>query len=101
MSKEQFGLSKERFNFIYNVFKNFPNIEKVIIFGSRALGTYKTNSDIDLAIVGKNININDIINIKIQLEELPLGYSFDIIDYKEIDNQELKKHIDDNGQLFY
>lgn len=32
----------------------YPNIYKIVLFGSRARGDYRTNSDIDLAIFSKS-----------------------------------------------
>jgi uncharacterized protein len=90
-----FGLLKRDIKYITKALKQFDNIEKAIIFGSRAMGNYKSGSDVDIAIVGKNINrhilsqISDLLN-----EEYPLPYFFDVINYNEINNPELKKHID-------
>lgn len=48
-----FGLSNTVISEICNVFKMYPDIEEVLIFGSRAKGNYRTGSDIDLAAKGK------------------------------------------------
>ena len=47
-----YGLSDTVIMDICSVFRRYPNIEKVLIFGSRAKGTYSEGSDIDLAAVG-------------------------------------------------
>lgn len=43
-----FGLSEETIEEISSVFKHYDNIDKVVIFGSRAKGNYRSGSDIDL-----------------------------------------------------
>lgn len=52
-----YGLSDTVIMDICSVFRRYPNIEKVLIFGSRAKGTYSEGSDIDLAAVGDGLTI--------------------------------------------
>lgn len=52
-----FGLSNEVIKDISDVLKKHPNIDKVLIFGSRAKGNYTEGSDIDLALIGRVFKI--------------------------------------------
>ena len=45
---DNFGLSVNAIEWITRVLKVFPEIEEAIIFGSRAKGTEKPGSDIDI-----------------------------------------------------
>ena len=45
------------------VFAQRPQIEKVILYGSRVKGTYKPFSDIDITLVGNEEIINSIVSI--------------------------------------
>ena len=72
-----YGLSDTVITDICSVFRCFPNIDKVLIFGSRAKGTYSEGSDIDLAAVGENITFNQLMDINIQIEDLGLLYKVD------------------------
>lgn len=45
-----YGLLDKDINYIINTLIRFPEVEKAIIFGSRAMGNYKKGSNIDLAI---------------------------------------------------
>ncbi len=95
------GLSPKELEILQNVFKKFDNIKEVILFGSRALGTHKTASDIDLAIKG-NVDINTLSKLKYTLEEdTNLPYFFDVVIYDNLDNLELKKHIDEFGKRIH
>lgn len=92
------GLSEEELSTLQNVFSNFDNISQVILFGSRAIGTNRKSSDVDLAIKGEDLGINTISKLKNILEEqTKLPYFFDIIIYDHINNQELKEQIDKYG----
>ncbi len=94
-----FGLPDRTINELIEYFSHKTDIEKVIIFGSRAKGTYKTGSDIDFAIITDNHN--DFHRISDELEELPTPYRFDIIDYKSLTHKKMKESIDKFGQIFY
>ncbi len=86
---------------ILSVFKSFPKIDEAILFGSRAKGTSKQGSDIDIALKGISLH-DDIARISATLnEETPLPYFFDILDYQTITNIELKNHIDRIGLSLY
>ena len=95
-----FGLSNDLMMKIISIFSNYKNIEKVYIFGSRAMGNYNHNSDIDLVLIGK---IEPIIigKIKLDLEDLDTPYFFDVISYQSISSQELKEHIKKKGKIIF
>lgn len=78
-----------------------PNIEKVILFGSRAIGSYKPTSDIDLAIIGKKVDLSLIFLLNHQLDQLPIIQSFDLLFYNKTENQNLLKHIENQGIEIY
>lgn len=96
-----YGLSDTVITDICNVFRCFPNIDKVLIFGSRAKGTYSEGSDIDLAVVGENISFNQLMDINIQIEDLGLLYKVDVVDYNKNAGTPIGEHIDRVGLLFY
>ncbi|MDR0606221.1 MAG: nucleotidyltransferase domain-containing protein [Bacteroidales bacterium] len=96
-----FGLTHTNYQRIKDIFSLYPNVEEVIIFGSRSLNTCHAGSDIDLALKGIDISLDDILSINSALEELPLAYKYDIIYYHKIKTPELIKHIDKHGLLFY
>ena len=48
------GLNKKQLQSIQSIISDYVSvIDKVVIFGSRATGTYKNYSDIDLVLYGK------------------------------------------------
>jgi len=97
----KFGLTEEEIKQICNIFSLYPEIETVLIFGSRATGNYKKTSDIDLALKG-HISIDIITKIRYQLEEsTTLPYFFDVVDYYKIKNIKFKKLIDEQGKILY
>ena len=93
-----FGLPERTINELLEYFKMKPEIQKVVIYGSRAKGTYKNGSDIDFAIWSDKENSSE---ITAELEELPTPYMFDVVDYKMLSHENLKKSIDKDGIVFY
>lgn len=94
----KYGLIDRDFIHINAAIQEFPEIEKVILFGSRAKGNYKKGSDVDLAIKGDRLTYEitarfaDCLN-----EEKPLPYFFDVVHYEAIADLMLKAHIDRVG----
>ncbi len=72
-------------------------IKKIILFGSRAKGTAKSNSDIDLSLVGDDLHFKDMCEISSKLDEISLPYKIDLVNYYKISNRKLKEHIDRVG----
>lgn len=94
------GLSDSELQILRDVFVRFPDIEEVILFGSRARGTHRPSSDVDLAIKGKNLSIDTLAKLRYILEEeTNLPYSFDIVIYDRVENEALKREVDEGSGL--
>lgn len=92
------GLTEADMNHIRAAIKQFPEIEEAVIFGSRAKGTHKKASDVDLVIKGRAVTPETIQRLNFLLnEELPLPYFFDVVHYEALENQQLVEHIDRVG----
>lgn len=95
---EQTGLSYIEIDEILSFFKCRPEIERVIVFGSRAKGTYKPGSDIDLAVSGAGVDYSMINELSYLLnEESTLPYYFDILHFEGISSSTLLAHINEYG----
>jgi predicted nucleotidyltransferase len=96
------GLSEAELQTLRTVFARFPQIEEVILFGSRAQGTHRPSSDIDLAIKGRDITLNTLAKLRFVLEEeTNLPYFFDVVVYEKIENEEFKKAVNMNGRTIF
>ena len=97
----KFGLSDTVIQELQDVFRRYTNIEKVLIFGSRSKGDYRAGSDIDLAVIGKDIDYRLLLNLQCDIEDLELLYSIDLLDYQKKKGTPIGDHIDRVGQVFY
>lgn len=97
----KFGLSDKVIDEIHGVFCKHPEVEKVLIFGSRAKGNYRAGSDIDLAVIGNNIDYKLLLKIGCEIDDLELLYGVDLLDYQPKKITPIGEHIDRVGQVFY
>jgi predicted nucleotidyltransferase len=97
----QFGLKQDTINQINQIFSTYPEISKAIIYGSRTKGNYKPGSDIDLTLVGDNINHHQLLEILNKIDDLLLPYFCDLSIFNSLNNPNLIEHIERVGITFY
>lgn len=97
----QFGLSEQTIKRINSVFARHPGVEKVVLYGSRAKGTHKPGSDIDLTLYGTGIAQREKNRILDELDALDLPYSIDISVFDQLSHIQLREHIERVGVVFY
>jgi uncharacterized protein len=96
------GLQEIDIQLILASVRSFPEISQLVLFGSRAKGTYKKGSDVDLAIKGASVTYDTALKLADVLnEEKPLPYFFDVIHYESITEPHLIEHIDRVGVVLY
>jgi type I restriction enzyme S subunit len=96
-----FGLKTETIEAIREVLAKYPEVEKAILYGSRAIGNYRPGSDIDLTLIGEKLNLSTLQKIEDELDDLLLPYKIDLSLHKQIQNQELLEHIERVGKVFF
>lgn len=95
-----FGLKEKDTEAIRQCLAETPQVMKVILFGSRAMGTYRNGSDIDLCITG-NLDYDELLKLENRIDDLMLPYKTDIVLMDQIDNPVLLEHIERAGVVFY
>lgn len=97
-----YGLLERDMMHILAAVRSLPEISQLVLFGSRAKGTYKTASDVDLAIKGAAVTYETALKLAdILNEEKPLPYFFDVVHYESIHEPRLVEHIDRVGVVLY
>ena len=97
----KFGLKESDIELIQTVLSNYLEVDKVLIYGSRAKGTFKPASDIDLTLLGEKLNLTIQYKIENDLDDLMLPYLFDISIFNQISNTDLVEHINRVGIVFF
>lgn len=94
------GLPLAAINAICQVFACYPGLAQAVLYGSRAKGTFRQGSDIDLTLKGEMTD-QELLNLYGDLDDLCLPYKFDLSLYRQLDNRALREHIERVGQVFY
>jgi predicted nucleotidyltransferase len=97
----KYGLKEHIIKAIQGVFAKYPQVENATLYGSRAKGNYRPNSDIDLTLKGENLDLSTLFKIETDLDDLLLPYKIDLSIFHKIENQDLIEHIDRVGISFY
>ena len=95
------GLTSETVDRIRSVLARFPEVEKAVLYGSRAKGNYKRGSDIDLTLFGSGLKASVLSQINSGLDDLLLPYKIDISIFAKISHSDLIDHIRRVGVVFY
>lgn len=97
----KFGLEQPIIDKLIAVFEQNSKVDKALVFGSRAKGNYRPDSDIDIAIKGQDLNTDDIIAMIVAFEEKGITHKIDLINYYIIKEPDLKDHINRVGIELY
>lgn len=96
-----YGLTDSTIEKFKDLFRTFPEISEVILYGSRARGDNSNGSDIDLTFVGENLNTDTLFRISNEIDDLYLPYYVDVSIMKNIKNEALLKNIKAEGKVIY
>lgn len=97
-----YGLHDDVICKIQGVLRAHPEVEKAVLYGSRAKGSYKNGSDIDLTLHGSSeLNLDVLYKIMDEVDDLLLPYTLDLSLFKHIKDAGLIDHIQRVGVPFY
>jgi len=98
----RFGLKEATIQKICAVLARYPQVEKAVLYGSRAKDNYKIGSDIDLTLIGgDNLTEKVLCQIMDEIDDLLLPYTFDLSIFQHISDPEVIEHIQRVGVVFY
>jgi uncharacterized protein len=98
----KYGLPATVVEKICTILDRYPEVEQAVLYGSRAKGTYRSGSDIDLAIRGTpKMRIEVLLKILDDIDDLLLPYTVDLSIYDQIADPDLIAHIQRVGIAFF
>ena len=101
-SRSESGLPNSALQKIRAVFAHYPQVEKAILYGSRAKGTYKNGSDIDLTLCGgADLTLSVLCKIANDLDDLFLPYTIDLSIFHDISDLDVIGNIQQVGVTVY
>ena len=96
-----FGLSEAIHEEFRRVFADFPEIEQVLIFGSRAKGGFPDGSDIDLAVFGSSMTDTRFTKLGQAVDDLPRVFRVGLLHWDRLGNLALRDRIIQEGRPFF
>ncbi|MCQ3936742.1 MAG: nucleotidyltransferase domain-containing protein [Chloroflexi bacterium] len=98
----KYGLSRLTVQRICSVLERYPQVEKAVLYGSRAKGNHRNGSDIDLTLHGgADLTLNVVYKILDDLDDLLLPYIVDLSVFKDIRDPDVIEHIRRVGVVLY
>ncbi len=100
MTSARFGRPAATTARIVGALERHPHVASAVLYGSRAKGDFMEASDIDLALTGE-IDSGERLRIMSELDDLLLPYMIDVSVFEDIEDANLRQHIDRVGKEFY
>lgn len=97
----KYGMLDEELKLMHDIFAQTSTLEKVVLYGSRAKGTNKPFSDVDITLVGDRLSDEDLTDVMYRLSESSLPYFCDVSLFKNLNNPALIDHIRRRGKEIY
>ncbi len=101
MTALRFGLKEITIEKICGVFAKYPQVDKAVIYGSRAKGNYKNGSDIDLTLHGDDLTMDILYKMLEEIDDLLLPYTIDLSIFHNLSDPDFIDHIQRVGLTFY
>ena len=95
------GLTTATVDRLQSVLAHYPEVEKAVLYGSRAKGTHRPGSDIDLTLCGGALNHTLLTRIDNELDDLLLPYQIDLSLMSSLSHPALLDHIRRVGVALY
>lgn len=95
------GLKDKFRTAIIEIIARNPRIEQAVLFGSRAMATFTTTSDVDIALFGAELTIDDQSKIMAAIEDLTMPQRADVLIYNKLTNEKLRQNINEHGIIWY
>jgi predicted nucleotidyltransferase len=97
----KFGIPDESLDKLLGTISRETRVEGIVLYGSRAKGTFRSGSDIDLCLDASELDYSTLMRIENELDDLLLPWKIDLAIRQRIDNAELLSHIERVGKTLF
>jgi Predicted nucleotidyltransferases len=87
------GLPAYALDSIVAICRSNPGVKRALLYGSRAKGCARPNSDIDISLDAPGLSYRDLVSIETRLDDLLLPWKIDLSLLHQIENPALLEHI--------
>ena len=96
-----YGMTDDELELLCSLFARHKEIEQAILYGSRARGTHKPFSDVDITLLGIGLTRSHLNRLMADIDESSLPYFFDISLFAKLTNPDLIEQIEHTGVVLY
>ena len=96
-----FGLSEQIVDSLRQVFARYPKVDKALIYGSRATGSHRPHSDIDIAVMAPSMDNSEFARLWNDLDDLPIVFRLDVLHFERAGNPQLRQNILEKAVVLY
>jgi predicted nucleotidyltransferase len=93
-ANETYGISAQSLRQLRRLFDATPDLDRVWIFGSRATGKARGNSDIDVAFDAPRMSPEAALRLVLAIDELPTLYRIDAVHWQGVTDPTLRSEIE-------
>lgn len=93
------GLDQEQSSRLLAVIQRNPAVERILLYGSRAMGRHRSGSDIDLCLEAPTMGLGELLILAAELDDLLLPWRIDLQLRHLIDHVGLQAHISRVGRV--
>lgn len=86
---------------LLELIRTHSHVQKVVLYGSRALGRQRAGSDIDLCLEAPSMKLGELLELGAQLDDLLMPWQIDLQLLHLIAHEGLVAHIERAGQLLW
>ena len=97
----EFGLKQNEITALREALASIPEVEEAIIYGSRARGTNRVSSDIDITLKGSNLTYLQLALLDAKIDDLYLTYFVDLSLFSMLRNADLIESIEREGKVIF
>lgn len=88
------GLTDQELLQLQSALGSIKGLEKAVVFGSRATGKHRPNSDLDIALFGDGVGFGAIFDLEDSLYDAGFPHELDVLLVSIIQDERLKAAID-------
>lgn len=101
LTQRDSGVAAGSLNRLLQVLESTPRLEAVWLFGSRAAGTHRPQSDVDIAVQAPDMSPADEATLRQRIEALGLLYGIDLVRLEHVKGEEFRQQIERHKRLLW